>query len=104
MDRRGFLKMLGMGAAVATVAPTYFFAPSNGWTATEAGLIVPSGNAFLDVSWVTAKTLEILLKNLSFTEVFNRDWDEKFTPHKMPANRVEIRMPQRFHVGESAWN
>lgn len=32
LTRRGFLKMLGMAAPVAAVAPKYFFAPIGGWT------------------------------------------------------------------------
>jgi hypothetical protein len=31
MDRRSFLRMLGLAAPVAAVAPTYFFAPVGGW-------------------------------------------------------------------------
>lgn len=31
MNRRGFLKLLGMAAPVAAVAPKYFFAPIGGW-------------------------------------------------------------------------
>jgi hypothetical protein len=31
MNRRGFLKLFGGAAAVATVAPTYFFSPIGGW-------------------------------------------------------------------------
>lgn len=71
LDRRGFLKLFGMGAAAATVAPTYFFAPANGWTATESGLSIPNaGNEFLNVEWVSAKTLEILKSNLAL------NWDD----------------------------
>lgn len=33
MNRRSFLKMLASAAPVATVAPTYFFAPPGGWLA-----------------------------------------------------------------------
>jgi hypothetical protein len=31
LSRRSFLGMLGLGAATAAVAPTYFFAPIGGW-------------------------------------------------------------------------
>jgi hypothetical protein len=31
MDRRQFLRTLGLAAPVAVVAPTYFFAPIGGW-------------------------------------------------------------------------
>jgi len=31
MDRREFLRMLGMAGPVAAAAPTYFFAPIGGW-------------------------------------------------------------------------
>lgn len=31
MNRRGFLRLFGGAGAVATVAPTYFFAPVGGW-------------------------------------------------------------------------
>ena len=31
MNRRDFLKTLGLAAPVAVVAPTYFFAPKGGW-------------------------------------------------------------------------
>ena len=31
MDRRSFLKLFGLAAPIAAVAPTYFFAPIGGW-------------------------------------------------------------------------
>jgi len=31
MNRRSFLKIFGLAAPVAAVAPTYFFAPIGGW-------------------------------------------------------------------------
>ena len=34
MDRRGFLRSLGLVLPVAAVAPTYFFAPIGGWKST----------------------------------------------------------------------
>jgi hypothetical protein len=38
VNRRGFLKLLGMAAPAAVVAPKYFFAPLGGWT---SDVIVP---------------------------------------------------------------
>ena len=39
MDRRGFLKMLGLAIPVAAAAPSYFFAPAGGW---YMGGVVPA--------------------------------------------------------------
>lgn len=78
MNRRGFLKMLGLAAPVLAAKPTYFFAPPAGWTSTVSGIVVPRPNQLLTVEWVTARTLEILKKNLVLANAFSGKWEDDF--------------------------
>ena len=96
-SRRLFLRRAGIAAVAPIVAPVlpvekvvkYFFAPAGGWEAPQW-----SGNEFLDVNWLTAKTLEILRKNLVFAEAFNNTWDQQFKSPLAADGRIQVRIPQ----------
>jgi hypothetical protein len=49
MNRRGFLKMLGLAAPAAVVAPKYFFAPLGGWKSD----VITNPSDFYDVAGQT---------------------------------------------------
>jgi hypothetical protein len=73
MDRRGFLKMLGLAAPVA-IAPTYFFAPIGGWksdviinpnqfTRSEMRRALIEFQQAIDVIWNSSSQMPIWVKN-----------------------------------------
>lgn len=80
MNRRGFLKVLGIGAAAATTGAialveeelwtpsrTFFLPPAGGW-----------GNRLLTVQQITNEALRILANEMNFTEVVERAYSEAF--------------------------
>lgn len=92
MNRRGFLKMLGMAAPVAAVAPSYFFAPTSGWDTIPSGHSVPS-NDFLSVELISMEALRILQKQLVFTDNCSRIYyDQHFSAV------VKVGTPLRFRA------
>jgi hypothetical protein len=74
MNRRSFLKMLGLVVPVAAVAPTYFFAPRDGWDVTASGLSLPACNQFFTPDFISREALMILHNNLKFASGFNREF------------------------------
>jgi len=56
MNRRDFLKTLGLVAPVAVVAPTYFFAPKGGWP-------------FGELTWATNNTQRLKWRHLTTEDI-----------------------------------
>lgn len=113
MNRRGFLKLLGM-AATAAVLPDLELDPERALWVPGAkrifdlggsGLDDPAGladvfdelrtgrNQFLTIDMITRETLRVLEDQLSFIKRVNRDYDAKFPG---VGYRVNVRRPDRF--------
>jgi hypothetical protein len=64
---------------VAEVAPkSFFFAPVGGWKSDV--LINPHqlrGNQFLATEWITKEALDILERELIFSQNISRQWDTR---------------------------
>jgi len=65
MNRRDFLRMLGMAAPIAA-APKYFFAPIGGW---HSDVIANPHNELM------ASTLEDLIANTAYDNFFKGGWE-----------------------------
>lgn len=108
MNRRGFLRFLGAGAAVATLGgaeladlllpkPTIFLPPAGGWA---------SGNTLLSLQELSREALRILERNLKFANLSNTAWTpsralehgERVITMCQSRHYVSTRLPPRYAV------
>lgn len=110
MNRRGFLRVLGLGAAAIAVDPEQLL-----WTPGQKTFFLPSlvtppraldlatlddaiaivarrGNQLVTPEWITREALQVLRKQLTVMQRIDRDWSGSpavgFT--------VEMKLPKRF--------
>lgn len=106
MDRRAFLRTLGIGtatAAVATIAPELVLDPERAlWVPGRTTYfdlwrsdVLPSSEAMLlTIDMISREALRMLENNLSFASRINRRYDKPFTI----GNTVTIRVPKPLFV------
>jgi hypothetical protein len=97
MNRRAFLRVLGLGAATA-------IGVSAGVVDVEQLLWVPGRTTYFDLGaqgpplvwltpdWIPKEALRLLQKNLTFTQQINRGYDAAFVSEFV----VDMRRPTRF--------
>jgi hypothetical protein len=125
MNRRNFLRLLGIGAAGVALAPELVLDPERAlWIPGQRTIFLPSepgpfhgphppkghrarmrrealygpggGNTILTISMITQEALRILENNLAFTKRINRQYDEHFSGVQVGRN-IAIRTPIRFN-------
>jgi len=99
MERRGFLKALGMlagGIALEQAIPfgRVWSFPSK--IVIPESLVLPE-NAFLHTEWITAESLRILKEKLVFVEHFNRDIPAHWQ-HTRTGSILKIRLPRPWNL------
>lgn len=93
MNRRGFLKAFGIGAAAAatgavallepelwTPARTFFLPPVGGWR----------GNQLLTVSLITKEALRILASEMSFAHQVRVEYSDAFVSRHESGRAIEL--------------
>ncbi len=96
MDRRGFLRLLGMGAVGAAATATLDIERLL-WVPGAKTIFLPPegqfiGNHFVTSEWITREALRILENSLTFSKQINREYEAAF----VTGNSLRIRTPQRF--------
>lgn len=100
MNRRNFMRLLGIASAGVPGRKT-FFLPSlvrgvdydMHWYSDP---VRRGGNVFLTPDWITREALANLEHTLAFTKLINRDYDASLIAHGALARRVPVHMPGRF--------
>ena len=70
MDRRSFLRTLGLAAGAAIVKPTYFLPPAGGWRISNSGLsFLTSQLELLDPYIATTFALDEIAKRVQYTRM-----------------------------------
>lgn len=82
MDRRGFLRLLGMGAVGASAAATFDLERLL-WVPGAKTILLPpteifTCNSFITPEWITREALRFLEDQLTFTSQINRHYDRAF--------------------------
>lgn len=93
MNRRGFLKLLGYGAAGA-VAAQELDLDRLLWVPGEKTIFLPAfePHTFDPCDWMTRESLRILKERLQFAKSINREYE----PPLHVGETVRIHLPQRF--------
>jgi hypothetical protein len=93
MDRRGFLRLLGLGGAALVLDPERLLWVPGQKTIVDFGGIrlAEPGNTLLTIEWIAQETLRVLQHNLEFSRVMNRMYDEP-----MLGRTVTARRPVRY--------
>lgn len=100
MNRRAFLKFLGIGTATAAVGidlleflvpeRTYFLPPTAGW-------VIRPGNQLLTPIEITNLALQSLEKELVFAYGPHREYDANFSRHNTnTGDIINIRRPPQY--------
>jgi hypothetical protein len=93
MDRRGFLKMLGLGAGALALEQAIPL--GRVWSFPKEIVVAPRlENTFLTVEYVTAEYLRVLEASLRLYGYRYWEWQRK-----SPAT-LFVKDPQRFQVGD----
>lgn len=115
MNRRGFLKFLGLGAAAAVIAPELVLDPERVlWIPGAKTFFLPSGglqvidvfrggrrggklNTLLTIDWITQESLRVLEGNLAMMTLVNRQYDDQFYREPVEVGMtVNARTPPRY--------
>jgi TAT (twin-arginine translocation) pathway signal sequence len=104
MNRRGFLKALGIGTAAAatgaialldqelwTPSRTFFLPPAGGWA---------GGNQLLTISQITGEALRVLEQNLQFRTVRQYVINNDELPMRVEGAYLNVRRPPRYAFQE----
>jgi hypothetical protein len=93
MNRRGFLRLLGLGAAGYVLDPELaLWVPGQKTIFDLGGIVQPTGgNTFLTIDIITQEALRVLEQNLSFVKMVNRAYDDTFM-----GKTVHVVRPARY--------
>lgn len=99
MDRRGFLRLFGLGAA--GVALEQAIPLGRVWSFPSKIVVPTSGNLFLRTEWITAETLRMLKQNLRDVHGFEWFEEERMYREFKVGSTINVKLPQRWIIRDS---
>jgi hypothetical protein len=89
MNRRSFLRTLGLAAAGLTLDPERLL-----WVPGQKTIFLPSAHTIVTPEWVTREVLLRLTNVLNFGIEVNRHYADAY----VVGDRVRFRLPMRYQV------